>query len=73
METTDLEKIVLNSGVGEAVIKDKKCLENTRQALQKISFGQKPRLTYSQKSITGFSLREGIPIGCKVTLRKKRA
>src|SRR4051812_36368877 len=72
MQTTDIEKIVLNSGVGRAALKDKKNLEITRQALREIALGQKPTLTYSRKSIVGFNLRQGIPIGCKVTLRKKK-
>ncbi|CAJ0837659.1 2886_t:CDS:2 [Entrophospora sp. SA101] len=70
--TTDIEKIVLNSGVGQA-INNKQFLENTEKALIQIAQGQKPILTYSHKSITAFKLREGMPIGCKVTLRKKRA
>jgi large subunit ribosomal protein L5 len=73
METTDLEKVVLNSGVGEAAIKDKKYLENTQLALREIALGQKPVPTYARKSIVGFGLRQGIPIGCKVTLRRKKA
>ena len=73
MQTTDIEKVVLNSGVGEAAIKDKSCVEKTRQAFQEISLGQKPVPTYSRKSVVGFNLRQGIPIGCKITLREKRA
>jgi len=73
MAVTDLEKIVLNSGVGRAAVKDKKNLESTRQALQEIALGQKPVITYARKSIVGFNLRQGVPIGCKVTLRKKKA
>src|SRR5438270_10918131 len=72
MQTTDIEKIVLNSGVSQAV-NDKKLLENTEKVLIQISHGQKPVITYARKSITGFKLREGMPIGCKVTLRKRRA
>jgi len=72
MQTTDIEKIVLNSGVSQAV-SNKQLLDNTEKALIQISHGQKPVITYSRKSITGFKLREGMPIGCKVTLRKKRA
>ncbi|CAG8749909.1 13879_t:CDS:1 [Gigaspora margarita] len=72
MQTTDIEKIVLNSGVSQAV-NDKKLLENTEKALTQVAYGQKPVITYARKSITGFKLREGMPIGCKVTLRKKRA
>jgi len=73
MAVTDLEKVVLNSGVGRAAIKDKKNLESTRQALREIALGQKPVLTYARKSIVGFNLRQGVPIGCKATLRKKKA
>ena len=72
MQTTDIEKIVLNSGVGQAVV-NKQLLDNTEKVLIQISRGQKPILTYARKSITGFKLREGMPIGCKVTLRKKKA
>ncbi|CAG8507294.1 7585_t:CDS:1 [Ambispora gerdemannii] len=72
MQTTDIEKIVLNSGVGSAV-SDKKFLDNTEKALVQVAHGQKPILTYARKSIITFKLREGMPIGCKVTLRKKRA
>jgi large subunit ribosomal protein L5 len=72
MQATDIEKIVLNSGVSQA-INDKKMLENTEKALIRVAHGQKPITTHSRKSIIGFKLREGMPIGCKVTLRKKRA
>src|SRR4051812_2474195 len=71
MQTTDIEKIILNSGIGQAV-SDKSYLENTEKALVQIAQGQKPVLTYARKSIIGFKLREGMPIGCKVTLRKKK-
>jgi large subunit ribosomal protein L5 len=66
-----LEKIILNSGIGQA-IDNKQLLDNTAQLLHQIT-GQKPVLTTARKSITNFKLREGMPIGCKVTLRKKRA
>ena len=72
MQTTDIEKIVLNSGVGQAV-SNKQLLDNVEKAIIQISGGQKPILTYARKSITTFKLREGMPIGCKVTLRKKKA
>jgi large subunit ribosomal protein L5 len=72
MQTTDIEKIVLNSGVGQAV-SNKQTLEDTEKALTQIAKGQKPITTYARKSITTFKLREGVAIGCKVTLRKKRA
>ena len=71
MQTTDIEKIVLNSGVGKAV-SDKKYLEDTEKALIQVAQGQKPVLTYARKSIIGFKLREGMPIGCKVTLGEKK-
>jgi large subunit ribosomal protein L5 len=72
MQTTDIEKIVLNSGVSQAV-SYKKTLENTEKALIQVAHGQKPVRTHARKSIIGFKVREGMPIGCKVTLRKKRA
>ena len=65
-----LEKIVINMGVGSA-IQDKKDLEDARSALALIA-GQKPVVTKARKSIAGFRLREGMPIGCKVTLRGSR-
>jgi len=70
-QTTTIEKIVLNSGIGQAV-SNKQLLDNTAQAIQQIT-GQKPVLTLARKSVTNFKSREGMPIGCKVTLRKKRA
>ena len=70
MEVPRLEKITLNMGVGEAVA-DKKVLLNAVEDLQKIS-GQKPIITISKKSIAGFKIRDGMPIGCKVTLRRDR-
>jgi large subunit ribosomal protein L5 len=65
-----IEKIVINMGVGEA-ISEKKYLEEAVTALTQIS-GQKPLVTKSRQSIAGFRLREGMPIGCKVTLRGAR-
>ncbi len=62
-----LEKIVVNMGVGSA-IQEKKHLEMAVQALTEIT-GQKPIITQSRKAIAGFRLREGMSIGCKVTLR----
>lgn len=70
MEVPRIEKIVLNMGVGEAV-NDKKILENAVGDMIKLS-GQKPAITKARKSIAGFKIREGYPIGCKVTLRKGR-
>ncbi len=65
-----LEKIVVNMGVGSAIA-EKKHLEEAVDALTQIT-GQKPLVTRSRKSIAGFQLREGMAIGCKVTLRGKR-
>ena len=65
-----LEKIVINMGVGSAIT-EKKHLDEAVQALAQIA-GQKPVVTLARKSIAGFKLREGMPIGCKVTLRGDR-
>jgi len=70
MEIPRIEKITLNMGVGEAVA-DKKVMEFAVGDMQKIA-GQKPVVTMSKKSIAGFKIREGYPVGCKVTLRKDR-
>lgn len=70
MEIPRITKITLNMGVGEAV-GDKKVLENAVNDLIKIS-GQKPVVTNARKSIAGFKIRDGWPIGCKVTLRQER-
>jgi len=70
MEVPRLEKIVINMGVGEAV-NDKKILENAVGDLTQIA-GQKPVVTKARKSIAGFKIRAGYPIGCKVTLRSTR-
>ena len=70
MAVPRISKITLNMGVGEAV-GDKKVMENALSDLEKIS-GQKPVVTKSRKSIAGFKIREGWPIGCKVTLRSDR-
>ena len=70
MEVPRIEKITLNMGVGEAVA-DKKVMDFAVGDMQKIS-GQKPVVTMSKKSIAGFKIREGYPVGCKVTLRKER-
>ena len=69
MQVPRILKITLNMGVGEAVA-DKKVLENAIGDMQKIA-GQKPVATKSRKSIAGFKIREGYPVGCKVTLRKR--
>jgi len=65
-----LSKIVINMGVGKA-ISEKKHLEEAVEALKQIA-GQKPVITLSRKSIANFKLREGMAIGCKVTLRDRR-
>lgn len=70
MEIPHITKITLNMGVGEAVA-DKKILENAVGDMQKIS-GQKVVKTLAKKSVAGFKIRDGYPIGCKVTLRRER-
>ena len=70
MQVPRIEKITLNMGVGEALA-DKKILENAVADLAALS-GQKPLITKARKSVAGFKIREGYPIGCKVTLRGER-
>ncbi|NNM77572.1 50S ribosomal protein L5 [Sphingomonas sp. ID1715] len=70
MEVPKIEKIVLNMGVGEAT-QDKKKVEAAASEMEAIA-GQKPVITKAKKSIAQFKLREGMPIGCKVTLRRER-
>src|SRR5574344_49700 len=70
MQVPRIEKITLNRGVGEAVA-DKKVLEKAVKDMTAIS-GQKPLITKVRKSVAGFKIREGYPIGCKVTLRGER-
>ena len=70
MEVPKLDKIVINMGLGEA-IQNIKILDSAVQELALIS-GQKPIITKAKKSIAQFKLREGMPIGCMVTLRKER-
>ena len=70
MEVPRITKITLNMGVGEAVA-DKKVLEFAVSDMTKIA-GQKPVVTKSRKSIAGFKIRDGYPIGCMVTLRGPR-
>ena len=70
MELPRLDKIVLNMGVGEAV-NDTKKVKSAAEQLELIS-GQKPVITHARKSIAGFKVREGMPLGVKVTLRKVR-
>ena len=69
-EVPKLTKIVLNMGIGDAVT-DKKKVTNAMEELAAIS-GQQPVMTKARKSIATFKLREGMPIGCKVTLRSAR-
>lgn len=70
MEVPRITKITLNMGLGEAV-GDKKIIEHAVGDMSKI-VGQKPIVTHARKSIAGFKIREGWPIGCKVTLRRQR-
>jgi len=70
MQIPKLDKIVINMGVGETVA-DSKTIQAAVNDLTLIS-GQKPVVTRSKKAIAGFKLRENMPIGCKVTLRKQR-
>ena len=70
MQVPRIEKITLNMGVGEALT-DKKLLDNAVADLTAIS-GQKPLITKARKSVAGFKIRQGYPIGCKVTLRGER-
>ena len=70
MQLPKLEKIVLNMGVGEAV-NDTKKVKSAAADLEKIA-GQKPVITHARKSIAGFKVRENMPLGVKVTLRKAR-
>ena len=70
MMTPKIEKVVINMGVGEAV-NDRKAVEQAAAELTKIA-GQKPIITKAKKSIASFKLRDGMAVGCKVTLRKDR-
>ncbi|MEL6302299.1 MAG: 50S ribosomal protein L5 [Pseudomonadota bacterium] len=70
MEVPRITKITLNMGVGEAVA-DKKVMENAVRDMTAIA-GQKPVVCNARKSVAGFKIREGYPIGCKVTLRRER-
>jgi large subunit ribosomal protein L5 len=70
MQLPKLDKIVLNMGVGEAV-NDTKKVKSAAADLEKIA-GQKPVITHARKSIAGFKVRENMPLGVKVTLRKQR-
>jgi large subunit ribosomal protein L5 len=70
MEVPKITKITLNMGVGEAVA-DKKVIQHAVEDMAKIA-GQQPVVTKVRKSIAGFKIRDGWPIGCKVTLRRER-
>ncbi|HBI21900.1 MAG TPA: 50S ribosomal protein L5, partial [Legionella sp.] len=70
MQVPKIQKITLNMGVGEAV-GDKKVMNFAVDDMTRIS-GQKPVVTLAKKSLAGFKIREGWPIGCKVTLRSAR-
>ncbi|EGV20490.1 50S ribosomal protein L5 [Thiocapsa marina] len=70
MQVPRIEKITLNMGVGEAIA-DKKVMDNALADLRLIA-GQQPIVTFARKSVAGFKIREGWPIGCKVTLRRER-
>jgi large subunit ribosomal protein L5 len=70
MQAPRLKKIVINMGVGEAIT-DIKFLEKSMEELAMIA-GQKPVMTRSKKAIANFKIREGQPIGCRVTLRRQR-
>ncbi len=70
MQVPRIDKIVLNMGVGEAIA-DKKIMDNAVADLAKIA-GQKPLITKARKSVAQFKIRQGYPVGCKVTLRGAR-
>ena len=70
MRIPKIEKIVVNMGVGEAVA-NSKAMDGAMEDLQKIT-GQKPQLRRARKSIAGFKIRDGMPVGAKVTLRGER-
>jgi len=70
MDVPRITKITLNMGLGEA-IGDKKVLQNALGDMEKIT-GQKPVTTLARKSVASFKVRDGYPIGCKVTLRREQ-
>lgn len=70
MQVPRIEKITVNMGVGEAIA-DKKVLDHAVSDLRALS-GQQPIITHARKSVAAFKVREGWPIGCKVTLRRER-
>lgn len=71
MQVPALTKITINMGLGEAV-GDRKVIDAAKADLATIT-GQRPVMTVARKSVAGFKIREGFPIGCKVTLRRERA
>jgi len=71
MQVPALTKITINMGLGEAV-GDRKVIDAAKGDLATIT-GQRPVMTVARKSVAGFKIREGFPIGCKVTLRRERA
>ena len=70
MQVPRIDKITLNMGVGEAVA-DRKVVEKAMEDMERIA-GQKPTICRARKSVAAFKLRDGMPIGCKVTLRRER-
>ena len=70
MQIPRLEKIVINMGIGDAP-RDRNALDNAMEELAAIT-GQQPMVTRARKSVAGFKIREGMPVGCKVTLRRDR-
>jgi large subunit ribosomal protein L5 len=70
MQVPRFEKVTQNMGVGEALA-DRKIIDNAMEDMTKIA-GQKPLMTKARKSVAAFKVREGFPIGCKVTLRRER-
>ena len=70
MEVPKVEKIVINQGIGDAIV-DKKLISNAVEELALIS-GQKPVVTYAKRDISNFKLRKDMPIGVRVTLRRKK-
>lgn len=70
MQVPKLEKVVLNMGVGEAVL-NAKVIENAVEDLTRIA-GQRPSIRRARKAVSNFKLRQGVPIGCAVTLRRTR-
>ncbi|MFP4560265.1 MAG: 50S ribosomal protein L5 [Thiohalorhabdus sp.] len=70
MQVPRLEKITINMGVGDAA-RDRSALDNAMEELAAVT-GQKPMVTRARKSVAGFKIRAGMPVGCKVTLRRER-